>query len=103
MCNHNYIKNCSSLPKAIGKKCPYPELYGNTRSKYLNDHVSDNYFELPVDKHGRCIFHSQDAEWKRKNDFTGHFLHLIKLLLLNQNKIKTFVESCLIIFMKNIL
>lgn len=35
---------------------------------------------LPTDDRGACIFHSQEIAWKRKNDFKGKFLQLVRLI-----------------------
>lgn len=50
MCKHTYTTS-------INRKAPI-----GTPCKYTLEN-------LPNDSHGRCIFHSKDADWKRKNNF----------------------------------
>jgi uncharacterized protein YjbI with pentapeptide repeats len=80
MCNHGYTTKYAHLPRSIGKQCPYPELYKKAYSKEKLGEDEDAIPKLPIDKDGVCIFHSQNVEWKRENDFEGEFLKLISLI-----------------------
>lgn len=39
-----------------------------------------NLMPLPLDSEGRCVFHSQDADWKREHNLIGHFLKLLEAI-----------------------
>ena len=77
MCKHAYTANYKSMPGAMGKQCPYPEFYKKARST----DVGASLPALPIDDRGKCIFHSGEIAWKRDNDFEGHFLQLVRLLI----------------------
>lgn len=79
MCNHSYIDH-PSIPRTMGKRCPYTELYEQSALIASNAGGAEPMALLPVDSRGACIFHSQDIEWKRKNDFSARFLQLVRLL-----------------------
>lgn len=64
----------------MGIRCPYPEFYEKTRSTAVIANGAEPAPALPIDDRGACIFHSQDAAWKRGNDFEGKFLQLVRLL-----------------------
>lgn len=66
------------MPKFMGKRCPYSDLYEKVFS--ISSQTDSSNITLPIDSHGACIFHSQDLEWKRQNDFKGHFIKLVQLL-----------------------
>jgi hypothetical protein len=78
MCNHSYIADHFKKHRSIGKRCPYPEFYEKARSISGSD--PELAVALPVDDRGACIFHSLEIAWKRKNDFMGNFLQLVRLL-----------------------
>lgn len=63
MCNHKYITDRYGYGPN-GNKCPYTQMY----------------HELPLDRNGVCLFHSNDLNWKRENQFTTKFLQLVQLL-----------------------
>lgn len=77
MCNHVYTANYKQMPLTMGERCPYPEFYEKARSTAASGTVP----ALPVDDRGDCIFHSREVAWKRDNDFEGHFLQLVGLLV----------------------
>jgi len=58
MCEYIYKVNSSK------NQCP--------NFKYFNN-------QLPLDQESFCIFHSNNVEWKRKNNFFKYFLDLIEL------------------------
>lgn len=66
MCNHIYEAKNQSLPRDIKIKCEYSVLY------FQNS--------LPVDDQGKCLFHSENIEWKRKNKFNDKFLKLFEAI-----------------------
>ena len=74
MCNYKYTHRHKH--RTIGKKFPYSELYRDLRERK----VTGFDFTLPMDKHGRCIFHSNELEWKRENNFTQKIIDLINIL-----------------------
>lgn len=74
MCNHSYTAEHFEKHRSMGERCPYPEFYENVRS------AASGAPSLPIDNKGACLFHSRDVEWKRKNDFAGRFLELVRLL-----------------------
>lgn len=76
MCNHSYTVNNTQMPRSLGKRCPYPEIYEEARNRSEGDVSS----MLPIDDQGVCIFHSRDVAWKRENDFKGKFIRLVQLL-----------------------
>lgn len=76
MCNHAYTANYKQMPRAMGTRCPYPDLHENVRLTGANAPMQP----LAVDAQGKCIFHSRDVAWKRDHDFGGHFLRLVQLL-----------------------
>ena len=80
MCNHIYTASFAGRPASMGKKCPYPEIYNRLYSSGQGRKKNGFKPALPIDSHGVCIFHSKEKAWKRKNDFTGEFLKLLKLL-----------------------
>jgi hypothetical protein len=80
MCNHSYTANYAQKPRSMGQQCPYPACYEKARSTALSTPETGLAPVLPVDDRGTCIFHSQDIAWKRKNDFKGQFLQLVRLL-----------------------
>ncbi len=68
MCSHQYQHK--HLLKVIKEnKCPYTDFYKNIPLG-----------NLPIDKKGKCIFHSTDIEWKQVNNFLQKLLELISLL-----------------------
>ncbi len=69
MCNHKYITDRYGYGPN-GNKCPYTQMYR----------------ELPLDRSGVCLFHSNDLNWKRENKFTTKFLQLVQLLDEHSNK-----------------
>lgn len=77
MCNHVYTANYKQMPRTMGQRCPYPEVYEKARSTAANATV----LALPVDDRGECIFHSREVAWKRDHDFEGHLLQLVRLLV----------------------
>lgn len=80
MCNHSYIAEHFKQHRSIGKRCPYPDLFEKLRSISGSATETELAVALPVDDGGACIFHSQDSAWKRKNNFTGNFLQLVRFL-----------------------
>jgi hypothetical protein len=64
----------------MGQRCPHPKFYDRVLSKASAELDGEAAPVLPIDDHGICIFHSRELAWKRKNDFTGKFLQLVKLL-----------------------
>ncbi|MBD3322387.1 MAG: hypothetical protein GF350_14900 [Chitinivibrionales bacterium] len=74
MCNHVYKSEFRGLPKAIGKYCPYPEIFEQIKPG------NGIHRGLPLDKNGICIFHSPDIEWKRQNKFSEYLVTLLHLL-----------------------
>lgn len=80
MCNHSYIIDYEGKPRTMGEHCPCPDIYKKAHSIALNGAEEGSALKLPIDNHGACIFHSQDIEWKRQNDFKGQFLRLLQLL-----------------------
>ena len=81
MCNYKYTSNYEHLHRSIGKECPYTKIYSELKNneKYNFENITSN-LELPLDSHGICIFHSNELEWKRKNNFTIKFLELLQFL-----------------------
>jgi nucleoside phosphorylase len=77
MCNHVYVASYKQMPRTMGKLCPYPALYERARSTAEGTPPPT----LPVDEHGKCVFHSRDRAWKRGNDFEGHFRRVVGILL----------------------
>lgn len=77
MCNHAYTANYKQMPRTMGTRCPYPELYEKARLIAPSATVP----ALPVDDRGKCIFHSREVGWKRDNDFAGQFFQLVRLLV----------------------
>ena len=41
---------------------------------------------LPIDEDGYCIFHSENIEWKQKNDFSGYLEKLFSIINLIDNE-----------------
>jgi hypothetical protein len=80
MCNHRYTADLFAKHRSIGERCPYPELYEKVRATITSAPETESAFVLPIDDRGACIFHSQQIEWKRRNDFKGKFLQLVQLL-----------------------
>ncbi|HSY50290.1 MAG TPA: CHAT domain-containing protein [Thermoanaerobaculia bacterium] len=79
MCNHRYIGNYAHMPQSMGQRCPYPGLYDELLSK-TSEALPANLSPLPIDRHGACVFHSQEIAWKRGKDFQRRFLQLVELL-----------------------
>ncbi len=80
MCNHSYTADYATMPGSMGQRCPYPDLYETVRSRAASADEMGPALGLPIDSRGACIFHSQEAAWKRGNDFEGRFLQLVRLL-----------------------
>lgn len=76
MCTHQYTANYKRMPRGMGVKCPVPDLYARAPGPTSGETPP----ALPVDASGECIFHSRDVDWKRDNDFVGHFARLVQLL-----------------------
>ncbi|SOD03475.1 CHAT domain-containing protein [bacterium JGI 053] len=77
MCNHAYTADYGSLPRSMGKRCPYPEFFRSLAAAAPGGMEPP---ALPVDRQGACLFHSGDLDWKRANDLPGAFLRLVGLL-----------------------
>lgn len=76
MCNHKY--------NFIGKGS---EILGCEWANYFSTtiHITVNYQDLvykglPLDTNGKCLFHSTNIEWKRKNNFFDRFVELFQCL-----------------------
>ena len=78
MCNHVYTADQKSWPRLIGKSCPYPDFYAKVTAAGAGEPGS--FAELPLDRHGACIFHSLEIDWKRANGLREKFLELVRLL-----------------------
>lgn len=76
MCNHAYTGDYRKMPRGMGERCPYPDLYRKSALAAPEESAP----KLPTDGEGRCLFHSQDAAWKRQNDFAGQFRQLVQML-----------------------
>lgn len=79
MCSYEYALDHNH--RSIGIKCPYPELYSRSevrRTVGLEGLALDA--SLPLDSRGKCIFHSDDLEWKRKHGFAKRFSDLLLIL-----------------------
>jgi hypothetical protein len=76
MCNHVYKADYSSLPAEMGKRCPYPAFYASLAAVGAVAEPD----ALPIDRHGTCLFHSGELDWKRANDQPARFLRLLQLL-----------------------
>lgn len=87
------------MPKTMGMHCPYPNIYKKARSIALNGAEKGSAPKLPIDNQGACIFHSRDIEWKRQNDFEGHFLKLLHML--NADETHDFYNFAEFIFVGN--
>jgi hypothetical protein len=61
----------------MGIRCPYPEIFADLRAAPTD---SDPPPALPVDRHGACLFHSQEAAWKREQQFEARFRQLLSVL-----------------------
>ena len=75
MCNYKYIEEDSRGEKQIFSCCLenyFSLLASVTHEKYV----------LPIDKNGYCIFHSEDIEWKRRNNYDYWMQTLFKFLSL---------------------
>lgn len=68
MCDHVYTADYKARPKDLGLRCPYGDRP-----------------ELPHDEARLCIFHSRDADWKRRNGFTRHFEELLEQLATDES------------------
>src|SRR5215213_2294950 len=79
ICAHRYVVRHRNRPQSMGERCPYVQFYDRIRLKELPP-TACGATVFPVDDHGKCVFHSQDLDWKRQNDFTGKFLQLVQLL-----------------------
>lgn len=80
MCNHVYTVPDHRKPRPNGNRCPYPDIYLSFLPTPLDLAIELQSPELPIDDQGKCIFHSEQADWKRSNDFTGKFHELLQLL-----------------------
>jgi hypothetical protein len=76
MCNHVYTADYANLPRTVGTRCPYPELY----LAFSAAGASGEPVALPIDVNGACLFHSGELEWKRAHDLPGAFRRLVRLL-----------------------
>lgn len=81
MCNYQYILDYTHLPRLMGKECPYTKIYSELKNNGTNnfENITSN-LELPLDSQGICLFHSNELEWKRKNNFAIKFLELLQFL-----------------------
>lgn len=74
MCNHIYnvveIKDGTETKK----KCEWRSYYQILST--ISYHNGLQYKDLPCDKKGKCLFHSEDLEWKRANKFFERFYEL---------------------------
>src|SRR5437868_107516 len=80
MCNHRYTAGHFEKQRAMGERCPYPELYEKVGAMATSTPEMEPTLALLIDDGGTCIFHSHQVEWKRENDFKGKFLQLLQLL-----------------------
>lgn len=71
MCNHKFVND-------ENKSCNWDEFLSRMRLKETG--IIDIMLDLPHDAKGECIFHSQDLEWKRENNFTDWLKNLFFLL-----------------------
>ena len=67
MCNHTFKDNND-------QHCQWDLIFSKKKSKKAK------LVELPHDSEGRCIFHSNDLQWKRENNFSRCLKELILLL-----------------------
>jgi hypothetical protein len=97
MCSYKYAINHRHV--SIGKKCPYTEIYSKLKCNKVSDFNNiDSDIVLPLDKSGVCIFHSNELEWKRKNNFKAKFLELLDLLNISDINNTTFYDFAEFIF-----
>lgn len=76
MCKHRY-KDYESLPK-------------DKQFCRLKEYIEDSK-NLPIDNNGFCIFHSQDLQWKKEQDFV-QWLSLLKDGFTQKNEYAYFLE-----------
>jgi len=74
MCKYQYKSGALE-----NKFCVYPNYYNDLKTLNASDHYDKDYF-LPIDEDGFCIFHSNNIEWKRENNFVRMFFDLVNLL-----------------------
>ena len=68
MCNHSY-KNFS------------------INEKNFNCHLDKILNALPLDDNGKCIFHSEDIQWKQEQNFISHLKNYVSICKENLKKI----------------
>jgi len=78
MCKFQYL----SEPD---KTCPYPDLFeainNDKIKKKLRSGLPDmNYWSLPLDDDGTCVFHSADLNFKRAQKSVARFRELVSIL-----------------------
>lgn len=73
MCKHKYEHDF-----ILGGTCEwlsfFADIYNQTNIKNIT------YSELPIDSEGYCLFHSEDLQWKRDNNFVERLTELMHLL-----------------------
>lgn len=80
MCNHKYTID-RYRHGFKGDKCPYTQMYRVwAKDIKAKGKPMDAGLQLPLDKNGVCLFHSNDFDWKRENKFLQRFLQLVRLL-----------------------
>lgn len=67
MCNHTFKDNNT-------KHCEWDQIFSKSKWSKVKS------VELPHDSDGKCIFHSTDLQWKRKNNFSLWLNELVLLL-----------------------
>ena len=77
MCTHKYIKTDRWFKNTT---CNYSELY-----EIESESSKEKMFEIPHDENGKCIFHSDNIEWKQKNDFQNKLITLIEIINNDEN------------------
>ncbi len=91
MCNYKYALHHNH--RSMGKKCPYTEFYDALEVDSITNAKSLRAdLDLPLDSRGTCIFHSDELEWKRKNDFATRFSDLLHLLNARDDDYYDFAE-----------
>ena len=56
--------------------------------KNFNCHLDKILNALPLDDNGKCIFHSEDIQWKQEQSFISHLKNYVSICKENLKKIK---------------
>ena len=76
--------NCTKELK-FTEKCPFEELYVK------------NSMHLPIDEQGKCIFHSEETNWKKENNFSEELQKYISFANNDKDLDTIFFNSCVFV------